>query len=367
MPLGEMRGVGPGNTVDADRQAVRASRSAPMLLGRVLDGLGRPIDGGGPLEGGAMRSTAARPPAPLGRSRDQRAARPRRARARHARALRLAASASASSPAPASASRRCSGMIARSTDADVNVICLVGERGREVREFVERDLGEGARALGRRRRHLRRAGARAHQGRLRRHRDRRVLPRPGRRRAADDGLGHALRDGAARGRPRDRRAAGDARLHAVSVFALLPQLLERAGTSGARLDHRPVHGAGRGRRHERARRRRGPRHARRPHRAHRASWRTATTTRRSTCSSPSRALPATCSSADVREAAARAARVARHLPRQGGPDHPRRLPARRRRRASTPRSSCSPRSRASCARASKSPRTPPTPTASCSS
>src|SRR2546423_15609495 len=35
------------------------------------------------------------------------------------------------------------GMIARSTSADVNVICLVGERGREVREFIERDLGSG--------------------------------------------------------------------------------------------------------------------------------------------------------------------------------------------------------------------------------
>src|SRR5712671_4583891 len=34
------------------------------------------------------------------------------------------------------------GMIARSTTADVNVICLVGERGREVREFIERDLGD---------------------------------------------------------------------------------------------------------------------------------------------------------------------------------------------------------------------------------
>ena len=106
------------------------------------------------------------------------------------------------------------GMIARSTSADVNVICLVGERGREVREFVERDLGDGARALGRRRRHLRRAGARADQGRLRRDGDRRALPRPGRRRAPDDGLGHPLRHGPARGRPRDRRAARDARLHA---------------------------------------------------------------------------------------------------------------------------------------------------------
>ncbi len=44
-----------------------------------------------------------------------------------------------------------------------------------------------------------------------------------------------------------------------SVFAMLPRLLERAGTAGARLDHRPLHRARRGRRHERAGRRRGAR------------------------------------------------------------------------------------------------------------
>ena len=49
-----------------------------------------------------------------------------------------------------------------------------------------------------------------------------------------------------------------------SVFALLPRLLERAGTGATRLDHRPLHRAGRGRRHERAGRRRRPRDPRRP-------------------------------------------------------------------------------------------------------
>ena len=62
------------------------------------------------------------------------------------------------------------GMIARNTTADVNVIALVGERGKEVRDFIERDLGEaGLQAFGRGRRDQRSAGAGAHQGRLRRH------------------------------------------------------------------------------------------------------------------------------------------------------------------------------------------------------
>ena len=71
-------------------------------------------------------------------------------------------------------------MIARGTDADVSVLALIGERGREVREFIENDLGpEG----------LARsvvvvatsdaAAARAAAGRVHRHPHRRVLPRPG--------------------------------------------------------------------------------------------------------------------------------------------------------------------------------------------
>ena len=116
-----------------------------------------------------------------------------------------------------------------STTAVVNVICLVGERGRELLEFIERDLGAA----------LERSVvvvATSDQPALVRIKaalvgddDRRALPRPGPRRAADDGLGHALRDGPARGRPRDRRAAGDARLHAERVrHAAAPARARRA-------------------------------------------------------------------------------------------------------------------------------------------
>ena len=110
------------------------------------------------------------------------------------------------------------GMMARYTSADVNVIGLIGERGREVNEFLERDLGpsrsgesvvvvatsdEPA---------LIRVQA-AHD----RHGDRRIFPRSRQERAAADGLGDAVRHGAARDRPGRRRAADDARLSAVRV------------------------------------------------------------------------------------------------------------------------------------------------------
>ena len=106
------------------------------------------------------------------------------------------------------------GMIARNTEADVNVICLVGERGREVREFIESDLGEEGLRRSRGRRSPRRTSSPAGppQGPAGRHQHRRVFPRPGQGRDADDGLGDAPGDGPARGRPGRRRAARDARL-----------------------------------------------------------------------------------------------------------------------------------------------------------
>jgi flagellum-specific ATP synthase len=139
MPLGEIRGVGPGNTVEPTGKPF-ALQLGPMLLGRVLDGLGRPIDGGPPLEGGVLRSTAAKPPAPLGRSRiEQRldlGVRALDTLVPCGRGQRLGVFAGSGV-----GKSSLLGMIARSTSADVNVICLVGERGREVREFIERDLG----------------------------------------------------------------------------------------------------------------------------------------------------------------------------------------------------------------------------------
>ena len=84
---------------------------------------------------------------------------------------------------------------------------------------------------------VRPARARAHQGGAHGDGDRRALPRPGRRRHADDGLGHALRHGPARGRPGHRRAARHARLHAVRLRAAAAAA-RALGHQPRRLDHR---------------------------------------------------------------------------------------------------------------------------------
>ncbi len=115
------------------------------LLGRVIDGLGVPIDGGETLEGGGRR----RRPAPI----DGRAALAAASARRSTERLPLGVRA-LDAVVPCGKGQRLGifagsgvgkstllGMIARNTEADVNVIALVGERGREVREFIERDLG----------------------------------------------------------------------------------------------------------------------------------------------------------------------------------------------------------------------------------
>jgi len=140
MPLGEMHGIGPGNVVTATGRRVSV-HVGPALLGRILDGLGNPIDGGPGLTALPTRPITGSPPSPLERPRicDRVTL--------GVRAL--------DSVIPCGRGQRLGifagsgvgkssllGMIARSTSADVNVICLVGERGREVREFIDRDLGE---------------------------------------------------------------------------------------------------------------------------------------------------------------------------------------------------------------------------------
>jgi flagellum-specific ATP synthase len=139
MPLGEIHGIGPGHAVTATGQPVRVP-VGDELLGRVVDGLGRPIDG---LDGAlpaTARSTQAAPPAALERPRiDERVSlgvRALDALVPCGRGQRLGIFAGSGV-----GKSSLLGMIARSCTADVNVIALVGERGREVREFIERDLG----------------------------------------------------------------------------------------------------------------------------------------------------------------------------------------------------------------------------------
>jgi flagellum-specific ATP synthase len=139
MPLGEMRGIGPGTPVSATGGSFQVPVGG-ALLGRVLDGLGEPIDGGPPPRGSELRPVAGMPPSPMARPRiDQRLALGVRALdtlVPCGRGQRLGIFAGSGV-----GKSSLLGMIARSTTAEVNVICLVGERGRELLEFIERDLG----------------------------------------------------------------------------------------------------------------------------------------------------------------------------------------------------------------------------------
>ena len=139
MALGEATGIGPGARVSASGRALRIDVSDD-LLGRALDGLGRPLDGLGPPGAGRSREVKAPPPDPLERPRiSERVSlgvRALDALVPCGRGQRLGIFAGSGV-----GKSSLLGMIARSTSADVNVICLVGERGREVREFIERDLG----------------------------------------------------------------------------------------------------------------------------------------------------------------------------------------------------------------------------------
>jgi flagellum-specific ATP synthase len=138
MPLGSVRGLRPGDTARATGHALRI-RVGADLLGRVLDGLGRPLDGGPALTGDLV-DVEQDAPDPLTRQRvDQPMGLGVRALdgmvpAGRGQRLGLFAGSGVGKSTLLS-------MIARGSSAPVTVIGLVGERGREVREFLEDDLG----------------------------------------------------------------------------------------------------------------------------------------------------------------------------------------------------------------------------------
>ena len=105
MPLGEMRGIAPGNEVVASGYPVRVG-VGDDLLGRVVDATGSPIDGKGPIEAEARVSLHAEPPSAMGRRRIDAAARAGRARDRRDHPVRARPAPRASSPARASARAR---------------------------------------------------------------------------------------------------------------------------------------------------------------------------------------------------------------------------------------------------------------------
>ncbi len=140
MPLGDMSGISPGARVRGTGQNLQVP-VGPQLLGRILDGLGRPIDGKGLLELPQSYPLDAKPPNPLNR---QRITEPLSVGVRAVDALLTLGKGQRVGIFAGSGVGKSTllGMIARNTEADINVIALIGERGREVREFIERDLGE---------------------------------------------------------------------------------------------------------------------------------------------------------------------------------------------------------------------------------
>lgn len=138
MPYDNVEGVGLGSRVENTGMPLQVM-AGDELLGKTLDGLGRPIDGSS-LQCTASYSVEAAPPDPLKRKLiDQ--------------VLPLGVKAVDGMITVGKGQRigvfagsgvgksTLLGMFARNTKADINVIALIGERGREVREFIERDLG----------------------------------------------------------------------------------------------------------------------------------------------------------------------------------------------------------------------------------
>jgi len=139
MPLGEMEEIAPGSDVVATGSSLKV-KVGEGLLGRVLDGLGRPIDGLGPLEYEDDVQVSRTPPHPLTRKRIHD---PLSLGVRAIDGLLTCGKGQRVGIFAGSGVGKSTllGMIARNTEADINVIALIGERGREVRDFLEKDLG----------------------------------------------------------------------------------------------------------------------------------------------------------------------------------------------------------------------------------
>ena len=142
MPLGELAGVRYGDAIETEGRPFSIA-VGEGLLGRVVDGLGRPIDDGPPIDDAELVGLEGTPPHPLRREMVDRPL------ALGVRAIDTAI--------PCGRGQRLGifsgsgvgkssllSMIARGTDAEVSVVTLIGERGREVSEFIQRDLGDAS-------------------------------------------------------------------------------------------------------------------------------------------------------------------------------------------------------------------------------
>jgi flagellum-specific ATP synthase len=140
MPLEEIRGIGPGCRVVA-RQQRAIVPVGPGLLGRVIDGLGNPIDNKGQFFVESEYPIYGAPINPLSR---KRISQPLDLGIRAINGLLTVGCGQRIGIFSGSGVGKSVllGMIARKTRADVNVIALIGERGRELNEFIEKELGE---------------------------------------------------------------------------------------------------------------------------------------------------------------------------------------------------------------------------------
>jgi flagellum-specific ATP synthase len=140
MPLGDLLGIGAGSDVVSLGNPLQVA-IGDDLLGRVLDGLGNPIDGKGPIFAERRAPIIAAPPPALAR---KRITQPLSLGIRAIDGLMTCGKGQRVGVFAGSGVGKSTilGMIARNTAADVNVIGLIGERGKEVRDFIERDLGE---------------------------------------------------------------------------------------------------------------------------------------------------------------------------------------------------------------------------------
>ena len=138
LPYGDVSGIGKGDQVVADR----AGLSMPMseaLIGRVIDGLGRPLDDGPSLDG-EPTDVSAPAPSPLDRIRISEAL-PTGIRLLDTFCTTGKGQRIGIFGGSGVGKSTLLGMMARGTGADVAVLALIGERGREVREFIEDELG----------------------------------------------------------------------------------------------------------------------------------------------------------------------------------------------------------------------------------
>lgn len=140
MPYTDIEGIGPGSIVDNTGGKLMV-KTGEGLAGRIIDAIGNPIDGGGEIEYTGSISISGNPANPLTRPK---ISQPIELGVKAIDGLLTLGKGQRIGIFAGSGVGKSTlmGMIARKVKADINVIALVGERGREVREFIENDLGE---------------------------------------------------------------------------------------------------------------------------------------------------------------------------------------------------------------------------------